>query len=40
MTHWRKSYQPTSRFDSIAVWAIAATMFVGAIVFVATHLYA
>jgi hypothetical protein len=40
MPHWRKSYQPTSQFDSIAVWAIGATMLAGAIVFVAAHLYA
>jgi hypothetical protein len=35
MPHWRKAYQPTSQFDSIAVWAIGASMFVGMLVFIA-----
>jgi hypothetical protein len=33
MAHWRKS-QPTSQFDSIAVWAIGGTTLVGALVFI------
>jgi hypothetical protein len=37
MAHWRKAYQPTSQFNSIAGWAIGGTMLVGALVFIALH---
>src|SRR6202171_5516320 len=39
MPHWRKSYQPTSQFNSIALWATGASMLVGALVFIARHVY-
>jgi hypothetical protein len=39
MAHWRKSYPPTSQFNSIASWAIGASMLAGALVFIARHVY-
>jgi hypothetical protein len=35
MSHWRKSYPPTSQFNSFAGWMIGASMLVGALVFIA-----
>jgi len=40
MAHWRKSYpSQQSQFNSIAGWAIGASMLVGALVFIARHTY-
>src|SRR6266853_4787849 len=35
LSHWRKSYPPTSQFNSFAGWMIGASMLVGALVFIA-----
>jgi hypothetical protein len=39
MPHWRKSYPPTSLFNSVAAWMIGASLLVGALVFIARHMY-
>jgi hypothetical protein len=39
MAHWRKSYRRTSQFNSLAFWAVGASMLAGALVFIATHIY-
>lgn len=39
MAHWRKAYQPTSQFNSLAGWAIGTSMLVGVLVFIAKHVY-
>jgi hypothetical protein len=39
MAHWRKSYPPTSPFNSFAGWAIGASVLLGALVFIARHVY-
>jgi hypothetical protein len=39
MSHWRKSYPPTSQFNSFAGWMIGASMLVGALVFIARHVH-
>jgi hypothetical protein len=39
VAHWRKSYQPTAQLNSFAGWMIGASMIVGALVFIARHVY-
>ena len=39
MTHWRKSYPRTTQFNSLAAWAVGASMLAAALVFIARHVY-
>jgi hypothetical protein len=37
--HWRKPYRSTAQLNSLAGWLVGATMMLGALVFIARHLY-
>jgi hypothetical protein len=37
--HWRKPYRSTSQFNSLAGWVIGASMVLGALFFIARHVY-
>jgi hypothetical protein len=39
MTHWRKARQSASQFNSIAGLAAGTALFLGALVFLARHVY-
>jgi hypothetical protein len=37
--HWRKPYRSTTEINSLAAWTVGASMLVGALVFIARHVY-
>jgi hypothetical protein len=39
MTHWRKIHQPASQFNSVAGWAIGASMLLATLGLIARHVY-
>jgi hypothetical protein len=39
MAHWRKVHQSASHFNSIAGWMVGTAVLLGALAFIARHVY-